>query len=76
MKKIILAVIILALAVFVFWFFSKPKGVSVETNESSLQEKLPAGDTMELIGKDIEKEANTGDLNDDLKNIKDDLQSL
>lgn len=48
----------------------------METNESSLQEKLPAGDTMELIGKDIEKEANTGDLNDDLKNIKDDLQSL
>ena len=75
MKKIILAIIIiLALAVLVFWFFSKPK--EVPTGENSIQTEIPANDTAESIGQDIEKEANIGDLNDDFKDVEGDLQSL
>lgn len=75
MKKIILAIIILVLAVLAFWFLSKPKEVPMD--ENSIQAEIPANDTAESIGQDIEKEANIGDLNDeDFKDIENDLQSL
>lgn len=74
MKKIILAIIILVLAALAFWFISKPKEVPMD--ENSIQTEIPANDTAESIGQDIEKEANIGDLNEDFKDIENDLQSL
>ncbi len=87
---IVLILIIIAIGILAFWYFSKPKETllpqpsvpepsqssSIETPKSVTEEKIvPEDDSISVIEEDIEK-IDVSDLEAEFKTIDEDLNSL